>query len=171
MKFFKIVLIITGFLGFLPILSAGAAEKCDFCTALDTGIGSKAGSPTDCLIEITAPTFGGEVALDVRDATGKSLWGKPRIKQSASGTVVYHIGCSQIRSPTDQVYLCVDGRKGGDGKTYHSSRFRAEGTIDTALKTHKLEMCLKGPACAKWHEPPSIQKAVPKQIEGEKLMI
>ena len=150
MKLFYILgtLVILVFSSVVPI---EAREACDFCKALDTGIGSQPGRPVTCLIEVSAPTYGGEVALDVRNAEGKSLWGKPRIKQSKAGVVVYRIGCSQIQSPTDQVYLCVDGSKGGDGKTYHSSRFRAEGSLELALKTRKLDMCLKGPGCPKWH--------------------
>jgi hypothetical protein len=144
------------------VLPVEARELCDFCKALDTGIGSMPGKPTTCLIEIDAPTFGGEVALDVRGVDGKSIWDKPRVKQSKAGIVTYHIGCSQISSPTDQVYLCVDGTKGGDGKTYHSARFRAEGSLDIALKTHKLEMCLKGPGCPKWH-PTAPEKDTEKE--------
>ena len=157
MQFFQVrVGILTVITASFMTLPAHACGNSKFCKSLEEGFGSKPTKPTECLITIVAPTYGGEVALDVRDKSGKSLWGKPRIKQAGQGIVEYHIGCSQVEEPTDQVYLCVDGRKGGDGMTYHSSRFRAEGTLDQSLKTHRLEMCLKGRGCPKWHAPADL---------------
>jgi len=123
------------------------------CEAWQSGVGAKPGAPTTCLVTITAPTYGGKIGLEVRDANRDSRWKAPRIKHVGAGTVVYRIGCGWLEEPTAEVYLCVEGK---DGKKFTSIRWRAKGDLDDTLKTRRLEMCLKGQRCPRFvaGEPP-----------------
>lgn len=147
MKKFWILVAFTLLLTPVLALSEG---RCDRCEAWRTGHGSPPGQPTTCLVTIEAPTYGGQVGLDVRDASGKSRWPAPRIKTVGPGFVRYRIGCNWLKEPTDQVYLCVDGKKGGNGNRYTSIRWRKTGDLDRALKRRRLEMCLRGKECPRY---------------------
>lgn len=116
------------------------------CEAWKSGIASPMGKPIECMVKITAPTFGGKVALEVR-RDGKSRWSEPRIKHVGPGVVQYNIGCGWFKEPTDEVYLCVQG---SDGKEFYSRRTRSTGELDDVLAKKRLEMCLKGRECPKY---------------------
>ena len=150
MKFFGIL---AAFLLFAP-LEAQAGQKArndcgPACEAWLSGRGARPGAPTRCIVEISAPTYGGQVGLDVRDASRKSRWGAPRIKEVGPGVVTYRVGCGWLESPTAEVYLCVEG---GDGKKFTSIRWRKDGDLKEALRTRRLEMCLKGKECSRYME-------------------
>jgi hypothetical protein len=148
MKLFHITTSLLLLCVLVPIDSLHACENGTLCKAMKSGNGSHPTRPTNCLVKISAPTYGGEVGLDIRDAAGNSIWPKPRIKMSGPGIFVTYIGCSQLDRPTTEAYLCVDGTRGnGDGKHYHSIRSLESGALTMALQTHHLDMCLKGAAC------------------------
>lgn len=105
------------------------------------------------------------MTLDVRDANGKTRFRNsdgepaPRVRNVGPGTVRFGIGCSYFNEVTEQVYMCVYGR---NGATFTSVRWRFKGHIENALKTRRLEMCLKGQDCpmyegeaagATWRQP------------------
>lgn len=154
MKFFSGLLV--AFLLAAPIsVSADEKPECGpACAAWLSGHGARPGTPTKCLVTISAPTYGGKVALDVRDAGRASRWEAPRIKQVGEGTVTYKIGCGWLESPTAEVYICVEGK---DGKRFTSIRWRKDGDLDEALRTHRLDMCLQGEKCPRYvpGEPPA----------------
>lgn len=121
------------------------------CPAWKSGDGAKAGAPTKCLVVITAPTFGGKIGLDVRDANRASRWKNskgepaPRIKENVpAGTVTYKIGCNWLSEITAEVYMCAQGI---DGHLYSSILWRKDGDLDNVLITRHLELCLKGAEC------------------------
>ena len=120
------------------------------CSAWKAGVGAPVGSPTDCLVTITAPTFGGKIGLDVRDADRQSRWKNrkgepaPRIKNVGPGIVAYKVGCGWFKKPTDEVYMCAEGP---DGQQYSAILWRSKGHLDDVLKTRRLELCLKGAEC------------------------
>lgn len=115
------------------------------CKAWQSGVGSKPGKPTTCIVTVSAPTFGGKIALDVRREGRVSRWGAPRIKHlDKPGTVTYRVGCGWFGEPTAEVYLCAEGF---DGKQFVSIRWRFKGHLDDVLKSRRLQMCLKGRAC------------------------
>lgn len=149
MKFFHLS-VIGVLLSVLAPAGAEAGKRIDCntaeCAAWQSGRGARPGSPTSCIIEITAPTFGGKVGLDVRDARGVSRWGAPRIQNVGPGVVVYRIGCGWLESPTAEVYICVEGARG----QFSSKRDHSAGSLDAALRTRRLEMCLKGTECPKY---------------------
>ncbi len=141
-------------------VQANGLKKADCdeqCQIWKRGIGSQPGKPTSCIVTIIAPTHGGQVALDVLDGKGIARWSSPRIKQVGPGVVKYRIGCNWLEEPTNVVYMCVDSDPGRDGNRFTSIRWRRDGDLDNAQKTRRLEMCLKGPECARFveGEPPA----------------
>jgi len=146
-KIFVVISVAILLLASSPALAGKKTADCNgpACKAWKSGIGARPGPPTKCLIEVIAPTFGGKVALDVRDASGNSRWKAPRIYHNVKpGIFKKKIGCGWGSASTDQVYLCVEG---ADGKRFTSIRWRAKGDLDDWLKTKRLEMCLKGREC------------------------
>lgn len=146
MIFSKMILAVASLI-FVFASNANAEVKrddCDEnCQKWQSGIGAKPGPATKCLVEISAPTFGGKVALDVRDESGKSRWGGPRIKTVGNSIVKYKIGCNWLDQSTAEVYLCVEGENG----QFSSIRWRKKGALDDVLNSKKLEMCLLGQDC------------------------
>lgn len=130
-----------------PALAGTKASDCKSpeCKAWQSGNGARPGPPTRCIIKIGAPAIAGKVGLDVRDDSGKSRWGAPRIKRVGAGRVTYGIGCNWLDEMTEEVYLCVEGSDGV--KQYYSRRLRSKGELATVLRTRTLEMCLLGPDC------------------------
>lgn len=121
------------------------------CQAWQSGKGAPVGKKTDCVVTITAPTFGGKIALDVRDANRDTRWRDkngnpaPRIKTGVPpGIFSVNVGCGWLEPPTAEVYMCAEGP---DGKQYSSILWRSKGQLDKALTTHRLDLCLKGEEC------------------------
>ena len=126
MKTFFSALIVMALFSFAPLARAGnPADNCNtaICKCLKEGTCGQARGRTNCVVKISAPTFGGKVALDIRDENGKSRFPDgPRTKVVGPGTVSFGVGCSYLDSPTDLVYLCVEPREGDSG--FVSIRFR-----------------------------------------------
>lgn len=107
-----------------------------------------------CMVDVSAPTYGGKIGLDAQDVNGKSLWGGPRIKHvpAADETTVvhYNVGCGWFLRAA-QIVICADGPRG----QFYSIRSNAEGDdLPSAVRAKKLGMCLLGLRCPRYKPPP-----------------
>lgn len=159
MKAFFSALIVTFlFLFAAPTAYANGESTADcrngaICDCIKKGTCGHVRAPANCVVKIFAPTFGGKVALDIRDESGKSRFPDgPRSKTVGPGIVSFGVGCQYLDQPTDLVYLCVEGAD--KSLNFVSIRYRQKGDFDAVPATKRLELCLKGPECKRFVEGP-----------------
>jgi hypothetical protein len=155
MRLFFSLLACALFLFSAPLAAQAGGKRGDCigvqCKAFRGGYGAHAhGHPRE-RCRIVGPTISGKMYIDFRGERRRSLLkgGLPWIKEVKHGQFEAGFNCNRLRNPeTVEVYLCVDGTRGGDvPKQYSYVILRSSGKFEEALRTHVLRACLLGPGC------------------------